>query len=96
MGNKRCFKSITNAMIRYLTAPLTELEVEVTAARPGLRYTLGMESKVAKEAERALVEATQRLPPEQRLDAFLTHTRPIMELYQLGHKAQQRSSASPR
>jgi hypothetical protein len=27
-----------------------------------------MESKVAKEAERALVEATQRLSPEERLN----------------------------
>jgi hypothetical protein len=29
-----------------------------------------MESKVDKEAERALVEATQRLSPEERLNAF--------------------------
>jgi hypothetical protein len=39
-----------------------------------------MESKVAKEAERALVEATQRLSPEERLNAFLAHSRLVMEL----------------
>jgi hypothetical protein len=55
-----------------------------------------MDSKVAKEAERALVEATQRLAPEQRLVAFLTHTRLMMELYEVGKKAQQRSPESSR
>jgi hypothetical protein len=45
-----------------------------------------MESRVAKEAERALVEATQRLTPEERLNAFLTHCRLMMELYQAGRK----------
>jgi hypothetical protein len=55
-----------------------------------------MESKVAREAERALVEATQRLAPEQRLDAFLTHTRLMMELYQIGQKALARSHESSR
>ena len=47
-----------------------------------------MESKVAQEAERALVEATQRLRPEERLNAFLTHCRLVMELYEAGQKAQ--------
>ena len=41
-----------------------------------------MESKIAKEAERALVEATQRLSPEKRLDAFLVHCRLVMQLYE--------------
>jgi hypothetical protein len=45
-----------------------------------------MESKVAKEAERALVEATQRLSPEERLNAFLTHCRLVMELYEAGQR----------
>ena len=34
-----------------------------------------MESKLAKQAEKALVEATQRLRPEERLNAFLEHCR---------------------
>ena len=46
-----------------------------------------MESKVAKEAERALVEATQRLSPEERLNAFVAHCRLVVELYEAGQKA---------
>ncbi len=45
-----------------------------------------MESKVAKEAERALVEATQRLSPEERLNAFVAHCRLVTELYEAGQK----------
>lgn len=45
-----------------------------------------MESKIAKEAERALVEATQRLSPEERLNAFLEHCRLMMDLYEAGQK----------
>lgn len=45
-----------------------------------------MESKVAQDAERALVEATQRLTPEERLNAYLAHCRLIMELYTAGQK----------
>jgi hypothetical protein len=43
-----------------------------------------MESAIAKEAERALVEATQRLSPEERVNAFLAHCRLVMELYEAG------------
>ncbi len=45
-----------------------------------------MESKVAKDAERALVEATQRLSPEERLNAYLAHCRLIVELFEAGQK----------
>ncbi len=45
-----------------------------------------MESKLAKEAERALIDATQRLSPEERVNAFLTHCRLVMELYDAGQK----------
>jgi hypothetical protein len=45
-----------------------------------------MESKLAKEAERALVDATQRLSPEGRLNAFLAHCRLVMELHEAGKK----------
>lgn len=51
-----------------------------------------MESKLAKEAERALVEATQRLNPEERLNAYLAHSRLVMELYEAGQ--QMRTGAS--
>jgi len=43
-----------------------------------------MESKLANEAERALIEATQRLSPEERLNSFLVHCRLIMELREAG------------
>lgn len=47
-----------------------------------------MESKLANEAERALIEATQRLSPEERLNSFLAHCRLIMELHEAGQKLQ--------
>ena len=50
-----------------------------------------MDSKVAKDAERALIEATQRLSPEERLNAFLAHCRLVMELYEAGQKTQRGS-----
>jgi hypothetical protein len=43
-----------------------------------------MESKLAEEAERALIEATQKLCPEERLNAFLEHCRLVTELYEAG------------
>ena len=46
-----------------------------------------MESKLAKDAERALIDATQRLTPEERLNAFLVHNRLVMELYEAGQQA---------
>jgi hypothetical protein len=45
-----------------------------------------MQSKLAKEAEQALIEATQRLTPEERLNAFLAHCELVMELYEAGQK----------
>jgi hypothetical protein len=54
-----------------------------------------MESKVAKEAERALIEATQRLSAEERLNAFLAHCRLVMEIYEAGQKTQGRSTQLP-
>jgi hypothetical protein len=49
--------------------------------------TLGaMESKLAKAAEWALVEATQRLSPEERLNAFLVHCRLVTELCESSRK----------
>ncbi len=52
-----------------------------------------MKSTLAKEAEQALVEATQRLSPEERVNAFLEHCRLVMELYEAGQKLR---SGSPR
>jgi hypothetical protein len=79
----------------------------VVIARPGIRAGKHersalrsaklplMESKLTKEAERDLVEATQRLSPEERLNAFLTHTRLMMELYDAGRKARTEDSVPP-
>jgi hypothetical protein len=49
-----------------------------------------MESKVAKEAERALIEASQKLSPEERLNAFLEHCRLVTQLYEAGEKMRSR------
>jgi hypothetical protein len=53
-----------------------------------------MESKLAKEAERALVEATQKLRPEERLNALLEHCQLVTQLYEAGQKV--RSSDTQR
>ena len=50
-----------------------------------------MESKVAEAAEQALIAQTQALSPEHRLNAFLVHSRLLMEL----HKSGLRVPASP-
>jgi hypothetical protein len=45
-----------------------------------------MESKLAMEAERQLVEATQRLSPQERLNAMLEHCRLVAQLYEAGQE----------
>jgi hypothetical protein len=52
-------------------------------------------SKLAQEAERELVEATQRLTPEERLNAYLVHCQLVMELYQTGQKLRASPEESP-
>jgi hypothetical protein len=42
-----------------------------------------------QELDQGLLAATQRLTPEQRLDAFLTHSRLMMELFQAGQRARE-------
>jgi len=39
-----------------------------------------MESRVARESERALIEATQKLSPEERIEAYLRHSRLVAQL----------------
>lgn len=46
--------------------------------------SMAVESKLARQAERELVEATQRLTPEERLNAFLTHCELMMEQPAIG------------
>jgi BESS motif len=43
-----------------------------------------MESRLAREAEAALLETMRRMTPEQRLNAFLEHCQLVMELYNAG------------
>jgi len=45
-----------------------------------------MESKLAQYAEQQLIEAAKRMTPEQRLAAFIAHTRRINELYLAGER----------
>lgn len=42
--------------------------------------------ELAREIDRSLIEATQRLSAEERLNAFLTHCRLMMELYEAVRK----------
>lgn len=47
-----------------------------------------MDSKVARDSRQALIVATQRLTPEERLQAFLLrHCRLMMALHRAGHEA---------
>ena len=43
-----------------------------------------MESKLAREAKLAAIAATQRLTPEERLNAFLQHCQLMVALYRAG------------
>jgi hypothetical protein len=45
-----------------------------------------MKSRVAKQAESALLESMQRLSPEERLNAFLAHCQLMMSLRQAGEQ----------
>ena len=54
-----------------------------------------MESKLAQQAEKALIEATQRLTPEQRVEAFLTHCELMMELYEAGRHLRMQPVVKP-
>jgi hypothetical protein len=51
-----------------------------------------MESKLGKLVAQAMIEDVRHLTPEQRLEAFATHSRLMMELYLAGEqlRAQQR------
>jgi hypothetical protein len=53
-----------------------------------------MELRVAKKAEWALIEATQRLSPDERLNAFPARCRLVIDLYEVG-QAQIRSAQLP-
>jgi hypothetical protein len=46
-----------------------------------------MESRLAHQAEQTLVEAAQRLTPEQRLAAFVAHCRLVTALHRAGEEA---------
>ncbi len=79
-----------------MLAPAWVTADRTNSARPRLVHSITldlMESKIAKEAERALIEATQRLSPEERLNAYLQHCRLMMELYEAGLRM--RSQPSP-
>jgi hypothetical protein len=49
-----------------------------------------MDSKISKDAEQELVALTQRLSPEERVNAFLEHCRSMMELLEAGQQLQAR------
>jgi hypothetical protein len=53
-----------------------------------------LQRRLGQEVDQDLLAATQRLTPEQRLDAFLTHSRLMMELYQADQPA--RESRQPK
>jgi hypothetical protein len=50
-----------------------------------------MDSKLAKEAETALIATTQGLAPEQRLEAFVAHCRLMAELHAAGTRQREQA-----
>jgi hypothetical protein len=54
-----------------------------------------LQRRLGQEIDRGLLAATQRLTPEQRLDAFLIHSRLMMELYQAGQQARDARQQKP-
>jgi hypothetical protein len=53
-----------------------------------------MKSKLATQSKRSLLDAIQRLTPEQRLDAFVVHCRLMVDLYRAGERARAKPPAS--
>lgn len=51
-----------------------------------------MESRLARQAEAALLDTMRRMTPEQRLDAFLEHCQLVMELYDAGRQYRAKSA----
>lgn len=49
-----------------------------------MRYNQVMESKLAQQQKKALIQTVQRMTPEQRLEAFLVHCRLMTSLYRAG------------
>jgi len=43
-----------------------------------------MESELAKYAARELIEASKRMTPQQRLDAYIEHCRHVHRFYEAG------------
>lgn len=45
-----------------------------------------MQSKIAYEARRALISATQKMSPAERLEASLIHSRLLAQLHEAGRR----------
>jgi hypothetical protein len=59
--------------------------VQISALRP-IQVVDAVESKLAQQLRQELIEATQALTPEQRLEAFLEHSQLMAELYEAGRR----------
>jgi hypothetical protein len=59
--------------------------VQISALRP-IPVGDAVESKLAQQLRQELIEATQALTPEQRLEAFLEHSQLMAELYEAGRR----------
>ena len=53
-------------------------------------------SKIMEEKRRALVEKERRMTPEQRLQAYVEHSRLVMEFSNAGMKDRASSNSSSR
>jgi hypothetical protein len=55
-----------------------------------------MESRLARELAQELIAAMQRLTPEERLQAFLSHSRFMSELYEAGRRHRSGPAQQPK
>lgn len=51
-----------------------------------------MDSKLAREGKQAVLSGSRLLTPEGRLEAFLVHSRLMMELYRAGKERRTQAS----
>jgi len=53
-----------------------------------------MESELAKYAEQQLIEAAKRMTPEQRLRAYIQHSKQLIAFQKVGAKLRAKSTAA--
>ena len=64
-----------------------DLERRAVPGRSHFARITCMHSKLANQSKQALLAASKRLTPEQRLESYVVHCRLVMDLYAAGQQA---------